>query len=238
MHLVQELVDRAAERARARGGRLLVGVAGGVAVGKSTLAVALADGLRAALPGTPVEVVATDGFLRPNRDLEAAGLNMKKGFPDTYDRAAFHAFLGDLAAGRVAVTPVYSHVAYDIVPGETRAVDGSGVTIVEGINVLQTDEARALFGLALYVDADPEHVKIWYLRRLDRIVANEPESLIARIADPAQRASLIDAAWTHINLVNLREHIAPTAAYADVVVRKGGDHAITEIVARRGATRP
>jgi type I pantothenate kinase len=227
----QHLIDLVAERARARGGRLLVGVAGGVAVGKSTLAAALADGLRTALPGTPVEVVATDGFLRPNKDLEATGLNMKKGFPDTYDRAAFHAFLAELAAGRSAATPVYSHVTYDIVPGEMRTVDGAGVTIVEGLNVLQTAEARALFGLSLYVDADPEHVKGWYFARLHGIIAADPQSFFARL-DPAQRDAMFEAAWTYLNLVNLHDHIAPTAAYADVVVRKGGDHAVTELSVR------
>src|SRR5436190_17538443 len=113
--LVGKLVGLVAERAAGRD-VLLVGIAGGVAVGKSTLARAIADGLA----DTPVQVVATDGFLKPNAALEAAGLGMKKGFPETYDTEALHSFLSDLKAGRRAAMPIYSHVTYDIVPGEAR----------------------------------------------------------------------------------------------------------------------
>lgn len=226
--LAEELIVRVAGRAADRD-VLLVGIAGGVAVGKSTLARAIADGLAAV--GTPVQIVATDGFLKPNAQLEAAGLSLKKGFPETYDTGALHAFLGELAAGRPAATPIYSHVTYDIVPGETRTVDGAGVVIVEGINVLQTPEARDRLGLSLYVDADPDHAKAWYLARLHGIIAADPESFFAKL-DPAQRDAMFEAAWTHLNLVNLHQHIAPTAAYADVVVRKGVDHALQELIWR------
>ena len=227
-----QLVSLIAERAAAAPGVFLVGVAGGVAVGKSTLARAIAEGLEQAAPETPVEIVATDGFLRPNSELAAAGLIQRKGFPETYDIPAFQAFLDTLAAGREAATPVYSHVAYDIAQGETRTVNATGVVIVEGVNVLQTKAARERFGLAVYVDAAPEHVKGWYLKRLDEIIANEPDSLIAQIRDPELRARLIEQAWTEINLVNLRDHIAPTAAHADVVIRKAADHSLVELVAR------
>jgi type I pantothenate kinase len=230
--LAGALAALVAERASASNGlgAFLVGLAGGVAVGKSTLARQLADGLEAA--GLPVQVVATDGFLKPNAELAAAGLAQKKGFPETYDAAALAAFLADLAAGRPATTPVYSHVAYDITPGETRTLEGRGVVIVEGVNVLQTSEARALFGLSIYLDADPAHAKAWYLRRLDQIIANEPASLIAQIQDVALRTRLIEQAWTELNLVNLRDHIAPTAAYADVVVRKAADHTLAALEPR------
>jgi type I pantothenate kinase len=223
-----KLVAMVAARAAGRP-VLLVGIAGGVAVGKSTLAGAIADGLG---PATPVQIVATDGFLKPNSALADAGLVQKKGFPETYDVAAFHGFLDALAEGRSAVTPVYSHSAYDIVPGETRTVTGAGVVIVEGVNVLQTAAARARFGLSVYVDAAPKHIKAWYLARLERIIATEPQSLIAQIPDVDLRNRLIEQAWTEINLVNLRDHIAPTAAFADVVVRKDADHAIAELVVR------
>jgi type I pantothenate kinase len=227
---VAKLVGMVAEQAAGRT-VLLVGIAGGVAVGKSTLARAIADGLAAAAPELPVEIVATDGFLKPNAALEAAGLGMKKGFPETYDTDALHAFLGNLAAGRKAAMPVYSHVTYDIVPGQERAVDGVGVVIVEGINVLQTLEARDHLGLAIYLDADPAHAKGWYLTRLHQIIADDPQSFFARL-DPAQRDAMFEAAWTHLNLVNLHEHIAPTMAHADVVVRKAEDHALVELVVR------
>jgi len=222
------LLSLVAERVRdARGpGAFLIGIAGGVAVGKSTLARTIAEGL-----GGEVEVVATDCFLKPNGELEAAGLGMKKGFPETYDTDAFHAFLGDLAAGRTAQTPVYSHVTYDVVPGEMRALDGAGVVIVEGINVLQTEAARGHLGLSLYLDADPAHAKAWYLAGLYGIIEADPQSFFASL-DPERRDALFETAWTHLNLVNLHEHIAPTAAFADVIVRKGVDHAIAEVVVR------
>ncbi|WP_293906412.1 hypothetical protein [Phenylobacterium sp.] len=219
-----------AERAAGRD-VLLVGIAGGVAVGKSTLAGAIAEGLG---PALPVQVVATDGFLKPNAALEAAGLSMKKGFPETYDTEALHRFLGELAAGRTAAMPVYSHVTYDIVAGQERAVDGGGVVIVEGINMLQTAEARDRLGLSIYVDADPAHAKAWYLKRLHQIIADDPESFFAKL-DPGPRDAMFEAAWTHLNLVNLREHIAPTMALADVVVRKGADHALVEMLRRHTA---
>ena len=223
--LEAQLIARVAEWAAGRE-VLLVGIAGGVAVGKSTLAQVLADGLAQA--GIAVQVVATDGFLRPNAELEASGLNLKKGFPETYDRDALHAFLAELAAGRTAATPVYSHVTYDLVPGETRTVDGEGVVIVEGVNVLQTPEARERFGLSIYVDADPADTKAWYLRRLQQIIADDPESFFANL-DPERRDAMFEMGWTHLNLVNLNDHIAPTMAFADVVVRKGADHELAEL---------
>lgn len=222
-----ELTARVAARAASHPTEpVLIGIAGGVAVGKSTLARALAEGLQAT--GRPVEIVATDGFLKPNAVLEAAGLGMKKGFPETYDWDAFHGFLARLAAGQAATSPVYSHVTYDILTDEVRSVPARGVVIVEGINVLQTPEARACFGLSLYVDADPSHAKTWYLARLHGIIAADPESFFARL-DAQQRDAMFEAAWTHLNLVNLHQHIAPTAAFADVVARKGEDHALVEL---------
>ena len=220
--LSAELVARIAERAAGEP-VFLLGIAGGVAAGKSTLARTLADGLEAA--DLSVQIVATDGFLKPNAVLEAAGLGMKKGFPETYDIDALHAFLDDLAAGRRTEIPVYSHVTYDILPGETRPIEASGVVIVEGINVLQTAEARARFGLSLYVDADPDDAKNWYLARLHGIIAADPDSFFARL-DAERRDAMFEAAWTHLNLVNLHQHIAPTMAFADVVVLKGSDHAV------------
>jgi type I pantothenate kinase len=228
--LVGLVASRAAAARAAGAPAFLVGVTGGVAVGKSVLAGQLADGLAKAAPGVRVQVTPTDGFLKSNAELAAGGLTYRKGFPETYDAAAFHAFLDALAHGRAAETPVYSHVAYDIAPGETRTLAGEGVVIVEGVNVLQTAEARARFGLSIYVEAEADHAKAWYLARLDGIVANEPRSLIAQVADPEVRRGYIEAAWTNINLVNLTDHIAPTAAYADVVVRKGADHELVELI--------
>jgi type I pantothenate kinase len=221
-----QLIRHVAERAVGRD-VLLVGIAGGVAAGKSTIARFIADGLEA--QGLPVQIVATDGFLKPNAELEAAGLGMRKGLPETYDTDAIHGFLAALAAGRTATTPIYSHVTYDIVAGEARPVAGAGVVIVEGINVLQTPEARGHLGLSIYVDADPVHAKAWYLARLHGIIAADPESFFAKL-NPAQRDAMFEAAWTHLNLVNLHQHIAPTMAFADVVIRKDADHGLVKLV--------
>jgi type I pantothenate kinase len=225
--LVSLVGDRAAAGRAGRRGAFLLGIAGGVAVGKSTLARFIADGLAP----TPVQIVATDGFLKPNSALAEAGLSMKKGFPETYDTEALHTFLGNLVSGRTAAMPIYSHVTYDIVPGQERAVDGAGVVIVEGINVLQTPKARDRLGLSIYIDADPAHAKAWYLRRLHQIIADDPQSFFASL-DPGRRDAMFEAAWTHLNLVNLHEHIAPTMAHADVVVRKSADHSLAELVVR------
>ena len=122
-------------------------------------------------------------------------------------------------------------MTYDIVPGETRTVDASGVVIVEGLNVLQTEAARRCFHLTFYVDADPDHAKAWYLARLHGIIDSDPDSFFAKL-DPDHRAAMFEAGWTHLNLVNLRDHIAPTAEFADVVVRKGADHRLVELIPR------
>jgi type I pantothenate kinase len=217
-----ELIARIAQRAA--GQRVfLVGISGGVAAGKSTLARTLADGLEAA--DLSVQIVATDGFLKPNAVLEAAGLGMKKGFPETYDQAAFNAFVAALAEGRPASAPVYSHVTYDVAPGETLVIVPAGVVIIEGINVLQAAQARARLDLSVYIDADPNHAKAWYLDRLRRIIVDDPASFFANL-EPEHRDALFENAWTHLNLVNLHQYIAPTRAHADVVVRKGPDHAM------------
>lgn len=228
--LLQELADLVDARARARGdrpGACLVGLAGGVAAGKSTLARQLA----AAMPAR-VEVVATDGFLKSNAELEAAGLSARKGFPESYDWPVLHGFLADLAEGRPATSPVYSHVTYDIAPEETLVVPAADIVIVEGINTLQTAEARARYDLSVYLDADPDHVRAWFEARLESIAASEPDSFIARVGDAERRRLVIDHAWREINLVNLRDHIAPTAAFADVVARKGPDHGLVSVERR------
>lgn len=228
--LLRELADIVAALAEGRGdrpGACLVGMAGGVAAGKSTLARQLAE----ALPQR-VEVVATDGFLKSNAVLDAEGLSARKGFPESYDWPLLHGFLADLAEGRPALSPVYSHVTYDIAPGETLAVPDADIVIVEGINTLQTPEARARYDLSVYLDADPDHVRAWFEARLETIAATEPDSFIARVGDAAHRRLVIDHAWREINLINLRDHIAPTAVFADVVARKGPDHGLVALERR------
>ena len=216
------------EGRRAEPGRpFLVGLGGAVAVGKSTFAAALAE----ALAPLAVEVVATDGFLRPNAELSAEGLLGQKGFPATYDEAAMVAFLDDVRAGRVGAVPVYSHVTYDRVPGEERRVDGSAtdVVVLEGVNALQPTVAAAL-DLRVYLDASEALVRSWYVERFLGLVeaAESDEDSFYRGFVPLDddgRRSLADSVWVGVNLVNLTEHILATRAAADVVVTKGEGHA-------------
>ena len=203
---------------------MLVGIAGPVAVGKSTLAAALAE----ALAPARVEVVATDGFLLPNAELAARGLLAQKGFPASYDTDAIDAFVADLRAGRPASVPVYSHATYDRVPGEVTTVEDVDVVIIEGVNALQPELAAAI-DLAVYLDADEALVRSWYVNRfLEQIVlAETDESSFYRGfvgLDDAGRRALDEQVWEGVNLVNLVEHIEPTRANAHVVAVKGEGH--------------
>jgi type I pantothenate kinase len=201
-----------------------VAIGGAVAVGKSTLAAALAD----ALAPLRVEIVATDGFLLPNDELGRIGLLMQKGFPATYDVEALAQFLVDLRATGRAEAPVYSHATYDRVPGEVRVVRDADVVVVEGVNALQPDVA-ANVDLAVYLDADEPLVRGWYVERfLEQIAAAEDDetSFYRRFVglDDAGRRSMAETVWEAVNLVNLTDHIAPTRANAHVVLVKGEGH--------------
>lgn len=215
------------ERIRAIEARpALVVIAGAVAVGKSTLAAALAD----ALVPLRVAVVATDGFLLPNEVLSARGLLARKGFPESYDAEAMAAFVADLRAGRPAPVPVYSHATYDRVPGEIRVVADVDVAIVEGVNALQPAMASGA-DLAIYLDAPEPLVRSWYVERfLDQIrLAESDETSFYRgftALDGDGRRALAEQVWQGVNLVNLAEHIAPTKAAADLVLVKGEGHRI------------
>jgi type I pantothenate kinase len=210
-----------------RAGAVLVGIAGAVAVGKSTFA----GHLRDALAPAAVEVVATDGFLLPNDELAAAGLLSQKGFPATYDVAAMAAFLADVRAGRPGAVPVYDHATYDRVPGAVQRIDGSAVDVVvlEGVNALQPAVAEHL-DLRVYLHADEPLVRSWYVERfLAQIVAAEAdETSFYRgfvALDDAGRRQLAEQVWTGVNLVNLTDHIVATRDHADVVVEKTAGHA-------------
>jgi type I pantothenate kinase len=223
------LIVAVAERIRAIDRRpALVGIAGAVAVGKSTLARRLAD----ELSPLRIEVVATDGFLLPNAELDRLGLSMQKGFPASYDADAMTSFVGDLRAGRPAAVPVYSHAIYDRVPDEVRVIDGADVdvVIVEGVNALQPELATGL-DLAIYLHADEPLVRSWYVERfVEEIVGAEadPASFYRRFVDldEAGRRSMAVAVWQTVNLVNLVENIAPTRANADLVLTKTEGHAL------------
>ncbi len=218
-------------RARATRAPLLVGIAGPVAVGKTTIVRALADGLAA--PQRRIQVVSTDAFLLPNVELHARGLSMRKGFPESYDAETMRAALQQLRAGHVAAVPVYSHDVYDVLPDVRETVGPAEMIFVEGIVALQPPAVDEL-DLALYVDAAEADVRGWFVERFLRLTAaavDEPASFYHPFAQfsAEQLRDIASATWDTINAPNLHDHIAPSAARADVVVRKAADHSIVEV---------
>ena len=223
-------------RAR-RGDRtpFIVGVTGAVAVGKSTFAGELAAVVSAWTGAPEVEVVSTDGFLFPNAVLQGRGLLNRKGFPETYDGETFRAVLAAIRRGAAQI-PVYSHALYDIDPALARRLERPDVLIVEGLG-LQDGAAALGLDVLIYLDADEAHVEAWFEDRfidLWRAAESDPTSFYARFRqmDEAQTRAFAGQVWQAINLPNLREHIAPGIDVADMVVRKGADHAISGVVER------
>jgi len=224
-------------------------MAGSVAVGKSTTARIL-QSLLSRWPNHPrVDLVTTDGFLFPNQALEARGLMQRKGFPESYDLRALIQFVSDVKAGLPKVqAPVYSHLRYDIVPGEFQVVDQPHIMIIEGLNVLQAGEAvlgqkarlfvSDFFDFTIYVDATVEDVRTWYIERfltLRDTAFRHPASYFHRYASLSdvqarERASTI---WQDINEVNLLENILPTRERADLILGKGRDHVVQRVKLRK-----
>jgi type I pantothenate kinase len=218
----------------------VIGIAGSVAVGKSTTARVLTALLR----GTQhrrVELVTTDGFLLPNRELTARGIMHKKGFPDSYDIKALVAFLAAIKSGRSASAPIYSHLAYDVT-AETLLVDRPDILIVEGVNVLDAGASRHtvvsdFFDFSIYVDAPEGLVRAWFLDRFQRLRATafrDPASYFHRYAamTDAEAIAFAEHVWATINAVNLRDNIAPTRDRAKLVLEKGPDHRIASVALR------
>lgn len=227
----------------------VIGVAGSVAVGKSTVA-RLLQALLARWPEHPrVELVTTDGFLYPMAELEKRGLMARKGFPESYDRRALTRFVADVKAGKDNVTaPVYSHLTYDIVPGERLTVSRPDILIVEGLNVLQPalpgSDGRTRVGLAdyfdfsVYVDARPQDIRGWYLnrfRRLRETAFQDPSSYFRKYTQVSEEEALAYArrTWRTINEPNLIENVAPTRGRATLVIRKGPDHKVQRVRLRK-----
>jgi type I pantothenate kinase len=227
----------------------IIGVAGSVAVGKSTTARVL-QALLARWPNVPkVDLVTTDGFLYPNAILEREGLMEKKGFPESYDLPALLRFLGDVKAGRRPVrAPIYSHLVADVVPNHWVEVDRPDILIVEGINVLQAGRlpkdgkvipfVSDFFDFSVYIDAD-EHVLLdWYVDRfltLRGTAFRDPKSYFHRYSelnDP-EATETATSIWNRINLVNLHENILPTRQRADLILKKAGNHFVDEVALRR-----
>lgn len=214
---------------------LLVGVTGGVAVGKSVFARRLHDHL--ASDGARTEVVTTDGFLHPNARLEAMGLTDQKGFPPSYDTEAMMAALTAVRRGP-ARFPAYSHVTYDIDPTLTRTIDPPDLLIVEGLNLRRPGAAEAL-DVLIYLDADETDLEAWFTARflgLWEAAEHDSTSFYARFRhlDRPGAAGLAKWVWEQINLPNLRQHIAPARQEADLVAHKAADHRLDALGVRAG----
>jgi type I pantothenate kinase len=227
----------------------IIGIAGSVAVGKSTTARILKE-LMARWPSSPVvDLITTDGFLLPNAELERRGLMERKGFPESYDVAEVLRFLSAVKAGEDSVTaPVYSHFHYDVLPGQRQRIDRPDILIFEGINVLQTrdlpQDGKAVpvvsdfFDFSIYLDAREADIERWYIDRFMRLretAFRDPGSFFHRYSTITQKEALARARylWERINLVNLRTNILATRPRADLVLRKGGDHLIEQVALRK-----
>lgn len=227
----------------------VIGVAGSVAVGKSTTARLLRE-LMARWPGSPhVSLITTDGFLLPNAELERRGLLERKGFPESYDRRALRTFIADVKSGKREVhAPVYSHQSYDIVPGQVTTVSQPDVLIVEGLNVLQPATLRdpgtsALavsdyFDVSIYVDAHPDDVRRWYVERflsLRQTAFAKPDSYFhafSKLSDD-EAVARAEQIWDSINAPNLARNIAPTRSRATIILGKGSDHQVESVRLRK-----
>jgi type I pantothenate kinase len=221
----------------------VIGIAGSVAVGKSTISRVL-QALLARWPHHPeVDLVTTDAFLLPNAVLEVRGLMDRKGFPESYDRRALLDFVCRMKAGEEHLeVPVYSHVRYDTVPGETRVVGQPDILIVEGLNVLQAGDSGAFvsdyFDFSVFVDADPEHVKQWYIERfltLKDTAFTQPDAYFRRYAglSDGEAVAVASEIWERINQVNLVENILPTRDRATLILEKDRHHAVQRVRLRR-----
>jgi type I pantothenate kinase len=222
----------------------IVGVAGSVAVGKSTTSRVLQALLRRWPDHPTVDLVTTDGFLYDNATLIERNLMHRKGFPESYDRKRLVSFLAELKGGEPeALAPVYSHESYDIVPGEYVAVKQPDILIVEGLNVLQAgagprEFVSDYFDFSIYVDADEADIEHWYVRRfftLRDTVFRRDHAFFARYADLTDEEADREARliWRTINGVNLNENILPTRDRAHLVLEKGPDHAVRRVYLRK-----
>jgi type I pantothenate kinase len=227
----------------------VIGVAGSVAVGKSTTARVLQQML-AHWPEHPsVSLVTTDGFLYPNAELERRGLLHRKGFPESYDRKALLRFVIDIKSGKdEVVAPTYSHLVYDVTPDEPVVVQGPDIVVIEGLNVLQPARARDdgrmglavsdFFDFSVYVDAATADIRRWYTERFLRLretAFRDPTSYFRRYAELSVDEAVTEAGriWDTINGPNLARNIAPTRARASLVLRKAGDHSVNWVRLRK-----
>lgn len=227
----------------------IVGVAGSVAVGKSTTARVLRALLARWSDHPRVDLVTTDGFLLPNRELETRGIMHRKGFPESFDTTALLNFLGEVKSGKAIVeAPIYSHFQYDILPAQRIKVERPDILIVEGLNVLQParlpKDGEAIpfvsdfFDFSIYLDADPRVIEKWYVERFMRLrhtAFRDPGAYFHKYTQLSrdQAETRAHEIWQTINLENLQQNILPTRGRARLVLVKGGDHRIERVRLRK-----
>lgn len=227
----------------------VIGIAGSVAVGKSTTARILKE-LLARWPSSPkVDLITTDGFLLPNAVLRRENLMERKGFPESYDVGAVLRFLSAIKAGQPNVrAPCYSHLTYDVVPDQFVTIDRPDILVFEGINVLQVRDLPSdgkivpfvsdFFDFSIYIDADEALIRRWYVDRFMRLretAFRKPESFFHRYSEISENAAraIAEGLWANINLKNLHENIRPTRPRADLILRKGPNHLVEQVALRK-----
>src|SRR5258707_6500481 len=222
----------------------VIAIAGSVSVGKSTTARVLQQ-LLSRWPNHPrVALVTTDGFLHPNATLESRGIMHRKGFPESYDRARLLRFVADVKSGLSPLrVPIYSHLQYDIVPDEEQSIEQPDIVIIEGLNVLQSRSEHTLFvsdyvDFSIYVDAPEHELETWFLdrfRTLRGTAFRDPRSFFHRYAEMPEEEAMAMArdVCSRINLPNLQENIAPTRERARLILVKGRDHVVEQVLLRR-----
>ena len=235
-HPLSSELRRRAQTVRVVGAPLIIGVAGSVAVGKSTFAAALHDASKAWPEQPQVEAIATDGFLFPNAVLAERNISMRKGFPESYDVEAMRDALTKVRAGQPAALPRYSHVTYDVDPSDPLRVEKPDLLILDGLHLAQVERhgCPRLIDVLIYLDADESVIEQWFTARLIPLLLagrDDPNSFYYRFREwnDAQRADFAKWVWNNINLPNLRDHIVKDRAAAHIVVTKNADHSIAGI---------
>ena len=227
----------------------IIGVAGSVAVGKSTTARILRALMQRWASSPKVDLVTTDGFLFSNAELERRGSFDRQGFPESYDRTRFVAFLSAVKSGKANIpVPTYSHLVYDVVPGDEIIINRPDILIVEGLNILQPGElpkngkpilfASDFLDFSIYMDADEDDLRGWFMERFFRLretAFRDPTSFFHKFAEMSEDDARNFGvwAWENINLPNLLENIVPTRSRADLILKKGQTHAIEDVQLRR-----
>ena len=221
----------------------IIGVAGSVAVGKSTAARLLQTLLSRLFSRKMVQLITTDGFLYPNVILEERGIMNRKGFPESYDMERLIQTLNEVKSGKEVDIPLYSHQVYDIVPGEFETIQQPDILIVEGINTLQLPANQQIyvsdfFDFSIFMDAEPKLIEKWYLERFESLLDTaflDPKNYYYQFAIGDRQAALAmsRSVWKNVNLKNLEEFILPTRGRADIILHKQENHLIDRIYLRK-----